>query len=245
MELDDSILQKIRDLLGNSSASFSIFEHQVDLSVQMEYFEFSKDQQSVDDVEALLGMEPNLYSSDIELSIKKSHLVSLASIDRPEAYRILERFSDKAPDEPKDWAIMALQESRMLLETKLLDEQQVFISTGMGGKTGRLRYFVVVFPISENGFSQTQEKLIESEFTFCLKRFHAEVEEFSFDNKYASMVVLVPLSVQVKKPFQLAIDECNSLGDFIQQGFLITNVKVLSEEEIDEIINRPPDELSE
>lgn len=240
MKEDDNILARIREILGSSSTNFSILEHQVDIKVQMEYFEYSKSKGRADNIEKVLSNEHKLYDDDVSLDEKKALLVNLASIDQPEAYRILERYSAKATSELRDWAIMATQESRMLLETQLLDEQQVFISTGLGGKDGKLRYFIVAFSEDEMPFTPSQRKLIESEFSYSLRLNESEVEKLEFYDTYFTLVALVPLSVKVRLPFQKAIDECNSLGRFIKDAFIITNVKELDEFEIDEIIRNPP-----
>lgn len=240
MKEDDNILARIREILGSSSTNFSILEHQVDIKVQMEYFEYSKSKGRADNIEKVLSNEHKLYDDDVSLDEKKALLVNLASIDQPEAYRILERYLAKATSELRDWAIMATQESRMLLETQLLDEQQVFISTGLGGKDGKLRYFIVAFSEDEMPFTPSQRKLIESEFSYSLRLNESEVEKLEFYDTYFTLVALVPLSVKVRLPFQKAIDECNSLGRFIKDAFIITNVKELDEFEIDEIIRNPP-----
>lgn len=245
MEDNDNILDRIREILGGSAGNFSILEHQVDVKVQMDYFEFSKNHSPEHDFDKIVDKEESLYSNETNIEDKKSLLVSFASIEKPEAYRILERYSSSAPAELKDWALMALQESRMLLETRLLDEQQVFISTGLGGKSGKLRYFVVVFSINNQEFTATQQRLIKSEFEFNLKRYHSDIEELIFFSGYFTIISLVPLSVHVKKPFETAIEECNSLGEFIQKGFLITNVKVLNEKEIMDLVKNPKQKYPE
>lgn len=245
MENNDNILLRIREILGISTANFSILEHQVDVKVQMEYFEFSKVNPPVDDQDLILSQESKLYSVEIENEEKRALMVSLASIAKPEAYRILQRFIPLADESLREWAIMASQENRMLLETQLLDEQQVFISTGLGGKNGKLRYFVVIFSLSDQPFSLTQQKLIQSDFEFVIKKYQSELEHIKFIKTYCTMVALVPLSTHVRLPFQMAIDECNSLGSFIKQGFLITNIKLLDEDEIDEILKNPPESINE
>jgi hypothetical protein len=245
LENEDNILQRIRELLGGDTENFSILEHQVDIKVQMEYFEFSKNHPVSDDPEFNLLQEDFLYSADTDIDSIKALLVSLASIDKPEAYRILERYSKLPMPELKDWSLMALQESRMLLESRLLDEQQVFISTGLGGKGGKLRYFVVLFPKDGEQFSDTQMNIIKSEFEFNLRRFFSEIEEIDLSQNYITIIALIPLNVPVKKPITAAIDECNTLGDFLKSGFLITNVKILNNDEIEEIISNPPQELDE
>ena len=122
MEQEENIFEKIQEILGNFSGNFSILEHQVDVRVQMEYFDFSRNVKRDFDPELILNQETNLLQPEINLESKKELLVSLASIDKPEAYRAIERFVQVAPAELKDWAILALQESRMLLESRLLEE---------------------------------------------------------------------------------------------------------------------------
>jgi len=243
LEKDDNILRKIREILGDSTDNFSILEHQIDVRVQMEYFEFSRNHPSNEDPEKVIEQADNLYSQEIELDDKKSLLVNLASIEKPEAYRIIQRYVPQAPENLKEWASMALQESRMLLESRLLDEQQVFISTGLGGREGKLRYFVAIFSSSDFEFNQTQKDLINSEFRFTLRRFKSDVEEIVFKRNHASIVALVPLNVPVKDPFEASISECNSLGEFIQKGFIITNVKKLSSDEVEDILKNPPSDF--
>jgi hypothetical protein len=159
----------------------------------------------------------------------------LASVGKPEAYRAIERYSKQAPAELKEWSLMALQESRMLLESQLLDEQQIFISTGLGGMGGKLRYFVAFFPESGNDFTPTQQKLLENELEISFKKFKCDMENLSFHPNHASLLALIPINVHVRQPFVHTIEECNSLGFFVKENFLITNVKRLSWEEIEVI----------
>lgn len=244
MENQENIFDKIQEILGNFSGNFSILEHQVDVRIQIDYFDFSRNLKRDFDPELVLRQEENLYNPEITVESKKELLVSLASVDKPEAYRIIERFILKAIDELKDWAILSLQESRLLLESKLLEENQVYISTGLGGLRGKLRYFIALFSESSNEFSDIQRNLIKSEFDFIFPKYNAEVEVVEFFTNYATVVALIPLSIPVQDPIKSAIGECNNIGHFIKQGFLITNVKILSELEIENLLNNvPPEDL--
>ena len=210
----------------------------------MEYFDFSRNVRRDFDPELVLNKEQELYTDEVSLESKRELLVSLASIDKPEAYRIIERFVKVAPNELKDWAILSLQESRLLLESKLLDENQVFISTGLGGLRGKLRYFIALFSESNSNFSDIQRNLIRSEFDYIFPKFEAEVEKVDFYSNYATIVALIPLNIPVKDPIKSSIDECNNIGNFIKQGFLITNVKILTSSEIESLLNNtPPEDL--
>ncbi|NVO10638.1 MAG: hypothetical protein HXX16_11795 [Bacteroidales bacterium] len=244
MENQENIFEKIQAILGNVNVNFSILEHQVDVRDQMEYFDFSRNLRRDFDPEFVLNREQELYDDEVALESRRELLVSLASIDKPEAYRIIERFVKVAPNELKDWAILSLQESRLLLESKLLEENQVFISTGLGGLRGKLRYFIALFSESNSNFSDIQRNLIKGEFDYIFPKFQAEVEKVDFFANYATIVALIPLNIPVKDPIKSAIDECNNLGNFIKQGFLITNVKILTSIEIESLVNNtPPEDL--
>ena len=96
--------------------------------------------------------------------MEKKILCDLAFIDDVKAYRRIEKFIESASGTLKQWATLSLQESRMLLQSSLLDEQQVFISTGLGGKGKKLRYFVVFLSVNENEMlSSTQQKLLKDD----------------------------------------------------------------------------------
>jgi len=242
LENQENIFEKIQEILGNFSGNLSIFEHQIDVRIQIEYFDFSRNVRRDFDPAVILTQEADLYNPEISLDAKRELLVSLASIDKAEAYRTIERYVQYAPVEMKDWAILALQESKMLLESKLLEENQVFISTGLGGSNGKLRYFVALFSESSNEFSDIQRNIIKSEFDFIFPKFEAEVEKIDFYSNYVTIVALIPLNIPVKDPISVAVDECNNLGNFIKQGYLITNVKILSAIEIENLLNNVPPE---
>lgn len=237
MENDEHIIQRIEDILGGLSDNFRILDHQVDVDLQMEYFEFSRNQEKPESIEVVISSEANLYNDEITDENKKSLLVSLASIEKPEAYRIIERFVPIAKPELRDWAIMAKLESRMLLETTFSEESQIFISTGLGGRASKLRYFVAIFSECETEFTETQKRLVISEIEMALGKSDGELESVSSHYNYLSFLLLLPISVAVKDPIKTAIDECNSLAPFVKNDFIITNVKELSENEIGDIIS--------
>lgn len=237
LEPNDSILKQLQELLGEHAGNLNILQHIVDVEVQVEYFEFAQAHQPNPNHEEVLRSEPKLYDPFVSIDEKKRLLVDLALVEQPEAYRILERFSADAPSELNGWSLMALQESRMLLESLFLDEKQVFISTGLGGKGDKLRYFVVLFSLNDLPFSEAQQKLIEGEFDFTLKKYESQLEKIVFQDRYATMHALVPLKMNVREPFQAALDECNSLGRFIRSNFIITNVKAFSVEEIEKLLS--------
>ena len=238
MEEHENLYEKIQEILGGNPGSLKILEQQIDIDLQVEYHECSRKVR--EDVEEQWAMDQAKYLNEpgYSLQVKKEILARLATIDRVECYRIIEAYLDSPEKGLGDWSLLALNESRMQLESKILDENQVFISTGLGGKNHKLRYFMVLVTRTHLDLSPTQQKVITNEFDFILQKYDAELEKISFSEYMASIVLLLPMNHSLKVVFQQAIDECNKYGDFLKDDFIVTNVKTLSFEEIKDYLER-------
>jgi hypothetical protein len=120
----------------------------------------------------------------------------------------------------------------MLLESKIMNESQVFISTGLGGKGEKLRYFVVFFANKGKPFNKFQKKVLQNETDFYFKQCEGEIEEVHYGDLFATFKVVIPLNVPLKNLFKDIILESNQYGDFLMSNFIITNVRCLSDSEI-------------
>ncbi len=237
MEENDH-LKKIQQTIDSLPDNFSILEEQIDVELQMEYFEFVKDKRSNEPVTDFEQAELQLNDPEIEEEQKKLLLVRLAGLDQVEAFRIIERFHHEQQGVLRSWAVLALQESRMILQSSLLGEQQVFISTGLGGKGQNIRYFIALMKKdTEEHFSDTQKKVVENEFRYFLEKGEGELEEFVFEEGLALGVFLFPLKKNLQDIFRSFIDECNQYGNFLREDVIITNVKRLTVEEVKDFLN--------
>ena len=173
----DNLYDKIQDILGNLHGNFNILEEQIDIEIQLEYFETSKNIKKLfDKKEALNNME-SLFADTLSIEEKKSLLIKLASIDKVEAFRIIERYILSPDPLLKDWATLALQESRMLLESIFLDQNQIFISTGLGGKGKKLRYFIVFLAKINSEFGEIQKKILKTEIEYFFTKYIDKLKE--------------------------------------------------------------------
>ena len=234
----ENIYDKIQEIFGETPGTLSILEEKVDIDLQMEYFELSKSVKKDINEKAVLEEKQGIYNPDWTEKQKKELFTKLASIESVEAYRFIEAYLKEGNDENRNWAILALQECRMLLESKLLDENQVFISTGLGGRDSKLRYFIVLIRKDKGEFPELQKKIIRNEFEFCLKKVDAEIEKLHFLDKYATLLVIIPLRVPLKDIFRDAISECNEYGDFLKSNFIVTNVRELGILEIEDFLRK-------
>jgi len=238
MEEDENLYEKIKEIMGGSPGNLKIMEQQVDLDLQMEYFECSRRIREDKDERWALDHIGCLADPGCQLNEKKEILARLATIEKVECYRALEQFMVDSSEQLRPWAILALNESRMLLESKILDENLVFISTGLGGKDEKLRYFAVLMSRCQVELTSSQQLIINNEFEDILKKFDAEIEESCFSGYLATIQLLLPMTRSLKSVFKEAIDECNRYGNFLNDDFIVTNVRTLSFKEIEDFVER-------
>ena len=236
MRCDDNIYDKIVEMFGVNRGSVNILEEQIDTETQTEYYEMAKNNEDEYTSEEIIKNKDIIFDKNASIDDKKNILVQLASVDDIEAYRAIEKYVNQPNIKLYHWACLALQESKMLIESKLLDENKVLITTGLGGKGTKLRYFVVLFSSTGKNFTRLQQKIIKDELNFAFKKSGAELEEIAYSDNLATILSVVPIHVSVQELFSDIIDECNLLGSFINLNYIITNVKVLALDEINEIL---------
>jgi hypothetical protein len=157
-------------------------------------------------------------------------------VNNIEAYRTIEEYLKKPNIKLFEWAYLAFQESRMLLESNLLEENKVLITTGLGGKGNKLRYFIVFFTGDGSSFTSLQQEIINNELNYAFKTIGAEVEDIIFEENFALVLSIVPMHIPVQRLFDSIINECNEFGEFLFNDYIITNLKVLSLDEIREFL---------
>ncbi len=234
----ENIYDKIRELIGIAPGSVNIMEDTIDVDLQVEYFEYSSQISTEFDDEWALNQINLLQDSEYPLKEKKQILTRLASIEDVTAYRAIEAYADAPDKDLRDWSILALQESRMHLESHFLEEKQVFISTGLGGRDNKLRYFVVLIARNRRELTEFQKKIIQEEFPYALKKYEGEVEEFDFSGYLATMSLLIPIQYPIHDLFSEGILECNQYGDFLRDDCIATNVKKLTFDEVEAFIEK-------
>ncbi len=236
MKCVDNIYDKIKEMFGVDDSSLSILEEQIDTEVQTEYYEMSKNYEELESSEEIIKNKDVIFDKNASLDEKKSVLVQLASIDDIEAYRTIEKYIHQPNIKLYEWACLALQESKMVIESNLLDENKVLITTGLGGKGFKLRYFVVLFSEDGSNLTSFQQKTISDELLFSFRNANCELEEIKFEDNLAIILSVIPMQVLVQDLFSDIVDECNLLGNFLNTNYIITNLKTLTTDEIHEIL---------
>jgi len=235
----DNIYDSIRGAINSIPENYKILEETIDIEVQKDFFESTKNI-IIDLVnDDLSEMITSLNKNGTPINDCKILLQKLALIDSVEAFRAIEAYSQNPLPELKEWSVLSLQQSKMVLQCSLLDEQQVFISTGLGGKNEKLRYYLI-YPFNSNisKISNIQEEVLKNELDFFLMKHNAKTEFVEFNLRYATAMTLIPLKAPIPDIIKEVINECNQFGDFLSSDVMITNMKKLTHDEIINIIDR-------
>ncbi|MFA9391315.1 MAG: hypothetical protein ACERKD_16015 [Prolixibacteraceae bacterium] len=234
----EKIYNNIDEVLNGIPENYKIMEEIIDLEVQKDYFESTKELVIDVNADRLEDLIDQLHQDETLAADRKILLMKLGMIDAVEAFRAIERYNQNPHQELKDWALLALQQSRMVIQSSLMDEQQVFISTGLGGKDNKLRYYLI-FPYNEKGkLTLLQSDALLSELKFFMERNNGIMEELEIQNEYASAMVLLPIKAPVLEIIKEVLAECNQLGNYLANDALITNMKKFSHQEIMEFIQQ-------
>ncbi len=213
--------------------NFIIVENPIDLSVQKEYQDLS-DPISFENVnyEEVLAEADELFVSGTPVEAKKRILILLAHLGTMESSKILERYLKMSEGTLNDWAILSLKECRMFLESVLLKEEEGFISTGLGGKDNKLRYYFIVSTREGRTLTRSERETLEEGFKGSSDGYKSEIEEINFGTNYAMMGILVPMDVAVSGVIEEGIRRCNRLGEILFVHYYVTNVKKPTKREI-------------
>ena len=236
--------ENFKKFLKDANSEFQVLEHQVPIETQMEYFHYSSSLRRLLPDDATMDFEQFtslLLNPASSLADKKKILSALGCSKEAKAYRILQEYVQEPDDELKDWAHMALMESRVLLESEFTDEKQIYISTGLGGRGNKLRFYVLMLSSSGNQFLDFQRQVIEKEFEYAVINDEGEIEELTVKENYIELILLLPIQTNIKRVIENVVSECNEYGNFIAEIFTVTNVKKLDEHEIAKIIKKHED----
>ncbi len=234
----EELFENIQHFLETFKGDINILDDIVDVETQIEYFEKSKKLKELPLLDDWESRTDILFNKDIDIKEKKELIIRIASLEDVKAYRFLEKYFEQAPEELKKWTRLAIQESRLLIQSKLLDQPQLLISTGLGGKDGKLRYFLVLFSRDKLPFSDFQKKITQDEITFYFQKNLIDIEKIDFYNHYIVVIALFPLMLSVSEVLKYIIQDINQYGNFLSRKCIITNVRLLSESDIENIINK-------
>jgi hypothetical protein len=225
----NEFFDKLSQSLSGINGQLQVMESNVPVEKQLEFFKLvnslkSRDLPPVEEQIELLGKP--------ELTVEETNVIlaSLAISCDVKAFRALEKFRELNPGH---FTNMACMQAKMMLQSEFSDKRIVFISTGLGGKDDKLRYTALFKSNRKKIFSGYQRNLIENEIPYYINRHGGEVEEIELGDNYFTVVFLQEFNGDLKTLLENAICECNQYGDFIDNTFIVSNVKRFTKEDIE------------
>ena len=240
MSKEEDLLKNLRQMIKEQGIeSFHLLEEFVPMEEQMEFFRKSdksrRDVQSFDKDEEIVI----LFSSNQTIDRKKESLIRLSSIPDVNAYRAIETYHS-SPQEPElyNWSTMALLGSKIILSSNLSGQQQIYISSGLGGLDKRLRFFGLFASSNREPFTELQQEIIDREFRFQLQQNNIDIEKFEIKDNHFTLLILFPIDAEARESINSTIEEINKYGNFLDTKYLFTNVKVLNDNDIQVYLNK-------
>jgi len=227
---------------------FHILENRVPVAQQLEYFDYSrklrKRKNSIKESDYTIFRE-KLENVGLSNEEKKKILTKLALSAEVHAYRLLEHYMQQPDEELVNWASMALMESRIAIESELSGERQIYISSGLGGKMEKMRFYVLIPSSTGAPFEDYQRDVIEKEFGYLLPQSDCEIERLTIKDSYLELLFLIPVTTDLRRILEIVVLECNIYGNFLSEIFTVTNVKEFSQEEVNQILKKHKKQLKQ
>ena len=239
MNNQEKSIKKFLASFQDVGGRFHVLENRVPVEIQIEYFDYSsklrkrKTKLKENDYDHYKEM---LEDVDFSHEEKKKLLSTLALSAEVRAYRLLEYYMKQPDDELVNWASMALMECRVAIESELSDEKKIYISSGLGGKMGKVRFYALVSAQNRMPFEDYQREVIEKEFNYYFSKNDCDIERLTIKDNYLELVFLIPFTSNLRKIIVTAVSECNIYGNFLSQFYSVTNVKVFSQDEVDQTL---------
>ncbi|MDR2057369.1 MAG: hypothetical protein LBP83_03630 [Dysgonamonadaceae bacterium] len=241
MKNNNDVFKEFRDSLAGLEGNLHVLKTSVPVEKQIEYFHYSEEVRKNKKNESVDKQIDILNSVNASSKETKYAMTFLAISGDVKAYRALENYNREHKGDLDDWATLSLLQAKITLETEFLDEKQIFISTGLGGEGRRLRFFSFFKSSGLKPFSDYQRKLIEREIPFYIHKYNGILEEQKIEETYFTIIFLIDLLVDIKNMLLDAVNECNQYGNFISTSFIITNVKIFNEKDIQKELMKADD----
>jgi len=237
--MQENYINQIFSNLMNMGQNFHVLENQVPIEQQIEYFNYTfnvrkraGDLNDGDYEQLMIEME-NPYCTNDE---KKRILALLSTSKDVKIFRFIEQYS-KEPDKGlENWANMCLMESRIMMESELSGTHQAYISTGLGGKGDKLRFYVLLLATDAIPFLDYQRDIIKSEFAYILEQYDCEAERIKIKENYVELIMLAPIFADFRHVLEKAVKECNVYGNFLSDYVTVTNAKILGKSTVNKIL---------
>ncbi|MGL4364275.1 MAG: hypothetical protein ACRCSB_03610 [Bacteroidales bacterium] len=227
-----------RKILRHSPLKFKIIDLDIHIKTQLDFLKQIQQIRKPITENYFIRRWNDLLNNEIPLDVKKQLLVEFSFLGTIKVMHRLDRFALKCPSNLKDFAKMAAYQCKIFLEASILEEPKILLASGLGGKDGKLRLFVVFIAKNNVPLSEIQQEIIKKELDYNLEIYDAQLEKLSFDSLYAKIFCLVPLEINLPQFIRNCISGCNELGDFLDKTIIATADREISSKDIEIILSK-------
>lgn len=218
-----------------------VIEDYIEPAVQVEYLDYSQKYIKDIDEEKLIKDVDLLFSDELSIEEKKILLVRLSKIDDISVYRKIEKYYKNPDEKLRLWSVIAFQESHNLIQSSLLEENSILVSSALGGKDSKMRFFIVIQNELKETFSDIQKRIIVQETKFIFDKHNSDIEKIEFGDYFFTIVALFPFSFDklqsiIENILNETIDELKLYQIKIADKYLITNTKIKTIEQTSKLL---------
>lgn len=242
--------ENLEAFLTHISGNFTVAEHGVHPDVMQSFIKISNklgpNELGAAEVPKL---KKKLQSEATSRQVKYRTLAKLSAIKSVDSFRAIEAYYKDCPEDERGFVVLALNQSRHLLENQLLDSSTGLIITGLGGKGKKLRYYFLMVLADNQSLGNGIRRLLESEIEEGLQAHESELEQIEFTPSYVATTALVPLSKNLADLIEDLTVRCNAIQPIFLKNFFVTNGFFPSEDYLETVVDKlrsqqPEDEIS-
>lgn len=160
----------------------------------------------------------------------------LACCKSIEALRFAESLCDRLEGDLRYLALMAELELRMQVYEELTDTPQALIASGLGGLGELVRLNGVAMQARFEPWEAYQRELMHSELSRLCEAEGGRIEEELWGQEYYGFRLLLPYYAEVPELIESFMASCNEYGQFIHPDCRVTNLLLLSHEDIQQVV---------
>lgn len=237
---------KLMQVLSKLRLSVGIHQLQepVPIEIQAQYYMRSREvREAIEDGSLLLDEERLI--EEVEAIAGRGewyelcHICpSLAATNSIRVLRFIEGLLPELEGEPRYWALMAQLELRMRVVDSLVDEQQVVISSGLGGRGELIRLNGYCISATLAPWEPYQRDILSRELADACQKAGGEVEQEVWGDGYLIYTVLLPYHLDMAGALRGFIHQANVYGGFIHPECHVTNMEQLTHEHVMAHIDR-------
>ena len=216
MSKDKRIYEQLRKFLNRLPRNFKVTEQGFNPDI---ITIFRKEMQKLKNKKINFEETKDKLATEKEEETLKSLTIQLASIGSVASLRALETYEKQAPERIREWVQLSIVQCRIKVEQDLSDESVAYITTGLGGKDDKIRYYVATK--STEQLTPKHVQFAREEFHDLSKEWSSELETVENMENFLLFKMLIPVNAAIPDMLLEGIKRCG----FLSAQFWLNNMQ--------------------